>query len=267
MLPILEVEEERLRAEDRVERKASIAKKRRKSTRTIKAAVTLKEELKDVRSEESEMRRTLQGLRNPRRCTEAFGCFRPRPNAMVDRDRQQGILYDARKKHEKVEGELKLARDTLAAQSFDTRQNMVNPVEVKEVEDEIVELETLLSTWKTKLESLHERRAAAEKEYEGLVEEERRLRNETAVMLEQHAIIQRSYTPRPDWDTIIDETPELAQALRMEKFADLMIAKEPLLSSSAVTTRTKMSTTRHGLEVELEVTRRTTKVRAVRWRR
>eukprot|EP00505_MAST-04D_sp_SCG-Rhode-Island_P004355 Stramenopile-MAST_4_protein_4355 len=111
---------------------------------------------------------------------------------------------------------------------------MINPVEVKEVEEEIVDLETLLSTWKTKLESLHERRAAANKEYEALVEEEKRLRNETAVMLEQHAIIQRAYTPRPDWDRIIDDTPELAQALRTEKFADLMIhMKEPLLSSSS----------------------------------
>ena len=193
-------------------------------------AARLGKALKEAKREEADMQLHVQGLKDTQEdALKHLDHLQERVRkALRERDRQNITLFDARKAHKAVVKELKVARDTLAATGAESKETMVSAEVVEEVEDDIGDMNEKIATWTSKLASLKDRHQISKEKYRNLIVEEERLQNETAVMMEQHAIFRRSFTPRPDWDRLVEETPELAQALRMEKFVDLMLhIKDP----------------------------------------
>ena len=144
-------------------------------------------------------------------------------NAKVERDRQAKALYDARKKHESITKDLKVARQNLSNQHQQTTSELVPASKIKVLYDEIEEIKNTLKIWEEKRDNMRKWHEDSQIKFENMKAYEKQLKNETEIMLHQHEIFKRAYTPRPDWDSVLDTTPELFQALRMEKFSDLMI--------------------------------------------
>ena len=61
-------------------------------------------------------------------------------NAKVERDRQAKALYDARKKHESITKDLKVARQNLSNQHQQTTSELVPASKIKVLYDEIEEI-------------------------------------------------------------------------------------------------------------------------------
>ena len=204
-------------------------------------ALMLKERLADSTKVEHNLQRTLEDLTATQdEALKQLDIVKDRVrNAKVERDRQAKALYDARKKHENITNDLKTARQQLSNQHQETNSALVPASAVKVLYQEIEEVKNTIKAWEEKRDNMRKWHAESLVAHENMKIYEKKLKNDTDIMLQQHEIFKRSYTPRPDWDKVLDTTPELFQALRMEKFSDLMLhlqtgeASESSDSSSA----------------------------------
>ena len=231
LLPKLRREEQKAIEEDgKWQQRCPDAKKnkedlRRQYKEDQLTAATLKEKLVDSKRVESNLRKTLHDLTKTQdEELKQLDIVKERLRAAkVERDRQAKALYEARKKHESVTDELKMARQKLAEQHQQAGSDLVPAENVKKLYEQIEEAKTELKMWEEKRDNMRLWYEDAKAKFSDVQAYEKQLINETEIMLQQHEIFKQSYTPRPDWDRILDTTPELFQALKMEKFSDLLL--------------------------------------------